>query len=76
MSMVVAGVISFYVDFIESLYELLGGTASITGKEHWLLNRKFILKFIVIWEKYFYRFAVMPEFSIFQLSSTYLMAKR
>nr|GMD39637.1 lipid droplet-associated hydrolase isoform X2 [Ipomoea batatas] len=70
------GVISFYVDFIESLYELLGGTASITGKEHWLLNRKFILKFIVIWEKYFYRFAVMPEFSIFQLSSTYLMAKR
>nr|GMD39622.1 lipid droplet-associated hydrolase isoform X2 [Ipomoea batatas] len=34
------GVVSFYVDFIESLYELLGGTASITGKEHWLLNRK------------------------------------
>lgn len=34
MLMVVTGVISFYVDFIESLYELLGGTASITGKEH------------------------------------------
>ncbi|WOG98267.1 hypothetical protein DCAR_0417608 [Daucus carota subsp. sativus] len=26
------GVISFYTDFLESLYELLGGTASITGK--------------------------------------------
>ncbi|KAJ0088759.1 hypothetical protein Patl1_32679 [Pistacia atlantica] len=26
------GVISFYKDFLESLYELLGGSASITGK--------------------------------------------
>ncbi|THG12099.1 hypothetical protein TEA_027191 [Camellia sinensis var. sinensis] len=25
------GVISFYTDFLENLYELLGGTASITG---------------------------------------------
>ncbi|CAA0822526.1 alpha/beta-Hydrolases superfamily protein [Striga hermonthica] len=26
------GVISFYTDFLESLYELLGGSASVTGK--------------------------------------------
>ncbi|KAL3625665.1 hypothetical protein CASFOL_030519 [Castilleja foliolosa] len=25
------GVISFYTDFLESLYELLGGNASVTG---------------------------------------------
>ncbi|XP_057805327.1 uncharacterized protein LOC131020493 [Salvia miltiorrhiza] len=28
------GVISFYTDFLESLYELLGGTASVTGIGH------------------------------------------
>lgn len=27
-----AGVISFYLDFLESLYVLLDGTASVTGK--------------------------------------------
>jgi len=26
-----AGVVSFYKDFLESLYELLGGSASVTG---------------------------------------------
>ncbi|XP_031102306.1 lipid droplet-associated hydrolase [Ipomoea triloba] len=45
------GVVSFYVDFIESLYELLGGTASITaiqhishGKKNWEYGRLFSLK--------------------------------
>ncbi|XP_028061054.1 uncharacterized protein LOC114264571 isoform X3 [Camellia sinensis] len=28
------GVISFYTDFLENLYELLGGTASITAVGH------------------------------------------
>ena len=27
------GVASFYKDFVESLYELLGGSVSVTGKE-------------------------------------------
>ncbi|KAL3623441.1 hypothetical protein CASFOL_032257 [Castilleja foliolosa] len=31
------GVISFYTDFLESLYELLGGTASVTGNLFWML---------------------------------------
>lgn len=29
---VVIGVVSFYTDFLESLYEQMGETASITGK--------------------------------------------
>lgn len=32
VSLVIAGVVLFYKDFVEFLYELLGGTASITGK--------------------------------------------
>lgn len=31
--MVITGVVSFYKDFVESLYELLGGSVSVTGKE-------------------------------------------
>lgn len=30
------GVVAFYKDFVESLYEFLGGNASVTGKT-WLL---------------------------------------
>lgn len=33
---VITGVVSFYADFLEELYELLDGTASITGRT-WLL---------------------------------------
>lgn len=33
---VITGVVSFYIDFLENLYDLLDGTASITGKT-WLL---------------------------------------
>ncbi|KAL6988507.1 hypothetical protein U1Q18_014259 [Sarracenia purpurea var. burkii] len=32
--MVIAGVVSFYIDFLENLYELLGGTVSITAVGH------------------------------------------
>ncbi|KAM0992938.1 hypothetical protein FF1_008662 [Malus domestica] len=42
------GVVSFYKDFVESLYELLGGTASVTGKTlvfvNWEHGRLFSLQ--------------------------------
>lgn len=31
----IAGGVPFFKDFVEALYELLGGTASVTGK-NWL----------------------------------------
>lgn len=40
--MVTTGVVSFYKDFVESLYELLGGTVSVTGKRQKLLFRLFM----------------------------------
>lgn len=33
IGVVIAGIVTFYKDFVESLYELLGGSASVTGKE-------------------------------------------
>ncbi|CAH9068446.1 unnamed protein product [Cuscuta epithymum] len=45
------GVVSFYVDFLESLFELLGGTASVTAishishsKKNWEFGRLFSLQ--------------------------------
>ncbi|XP_042040124.1 lipid droplet-associated hydrolase-like [Salvia splendens] len=34
------GVVSFYTEFLESLYELLGGTASVTGISHISQSKK------------------------------------
>lgn len=38
--MLIAGIVSYYKDFTEALYQLLEGQASITGKENelWLLK--------------------------------------
>ncbi|KAM2104688.1 hypothetical protein ACFX1R_015261 [Malus domestica] len=39
------GIVSFYKDFVESLYELLGGAASVTGKNwNWEHGRLFSLQ--------------------------------
>lgn len=72
----VIGIVTYYKDFVESLYDQLGGNASITGKDGivLVLSSFFLFSYVQM----FYVVSVLIEFSALdlQLLATYPIPKR